>query len=258
MSGTNTQDAILEYTAATVYAVTNNVLNKAYFSAISDLIEGLQSPDKLARTMEGFALSFTPNVLNQMNSDLELKEATSMMEKLQRRIPIWSESLGNQYDLYGRVITKPRHDIPVYGYMFKNREIVKDPVAEQVYKLGAGLDRAILSKPPYGIGVTNTDYRDVYDFGETESVYAKYNRFIGEERIGGVTLHKALGRLIRSEEYKNAPYSGEGDITPPKVRLITNMVNGYRNEAKARLHNESREFRKQLRTRNKRVEDLLN
>ena len=258
MSGTNTQDAILEYTAATVYAVTNNVLNKAYFSAISDLIEGLQSPDKLARTMEGFALSFTPNLLNQINNDPNVKEASQMLEKLQRRIPLISEKLGNQYDLYGRAITKPRHDIPVYGYMFKNREVVKDPVAEQVYKLGAGLDRAILSKPSYGIGVTNTDYRDVYDFGETESVYAKYNRFIGEERIGGLTLHKALGRLIRSEEYKNAPYSGEGDITPPKVKLITNMVNGYRNEAKARLHNESREFRKQMRTRNKRVEDLLN
>ena len=88
-------------------------------------MDGLQSPETLGTKLQSWFLSFTPNVLNQMNSELELKEATSMMEKLQRRIPIWSESLGNQYDLYGRVITKPAHDIPVYGYMFKNREIVK-------------------------------------------------------------------------------------------------------------------------------------
>ncbi len=259
LSGTNMSEAVTEVLAASVYAVTNNVLNKAYFSSVSGLMDGLQNPDTLGTEINSWFLSFTPNILNQMNSDLDVKEASSFMEKLQRRIPEWSESLGNQYDFYGRVITKPAHDIPFYGYMFKNREVVKDPVAEQIYKLGEGLDRAILNKPPYGLGVTNTDYRDVYDYGETESVYAKYNRTIGEMKdpVTGDTMYKALEHLMASSDYRHAPHSTEGDITPPKVKMIQAVVNDYRNMAKEKLHQSSHAFRQKQRERGDRIDSIF-
>jgi len=259
LAGTNVEDGVLEVMGALTFAVTNNVLNKAYFSSISGLMDGLQNPDSLGRTIESWFLSFTPNILNQMNSDLDVKEANTFMEKLQRRIPEWSESLGNQYDLYGRVITKPAHDIPFYGYMFKNREVVKDPVAEQIYKLGEGLDRAILNKPPYGLGVTNTDYRDVYDYGESESVYAKYNRTIGEMRdpYTGDDLYKALEKMMGSDDYRYAPHSDEGDITPPKVKMIQSVVNAYRSMAKERLHESSHAFRQKQRERESRIDSIF-
>jgi hypothetical protein len=259
LSGTNVVDATNEVLAASIYAVTNNVLNKAYFSSVSGLMDGLQSPEKLGPKLQSWFLSFTPNVLNQMNSDLELKEATSMMEKLQRRIPIWSESLGNQYDLYGRVITKPAHDIPVYGYMFKNREIVKDAVAEEVYQLGNGLDKAILAKPSYALGVTNTDFREVYDYGESESVYAKYNRIIGETRDPntGLDLHSALESFINSPDYRLLPHSTLGDITPPKVKVIKKIVDGYRRMALVELARISPAYTQEQNARFERIEDIF-
>jgi len=259
LSGTNVVDATSEVLAASIFAVTNNVLNKAYFSSVSGLMDGLQSPDTLGTKLQSWFLSFTPNVLNQMNSDLELKEATSMMEKLQRRIPIWSESLGNQYDLYGRVITKPAHDIPVYGYMFKNREIVKDAVAEEVYQLGNGLDKAILAKPSYALGVTNTDFREVYDYGESESVYAKYNRIIGETRDPntGLDLHSALESFINSPDYRLLPNSTLGDITPPKVAVIKKIVNGYRRMALVELSRISPAYTQEQNARFERIEDIF-
>jgi len=258
-SGTNIEDAATKYLSGAVYAVTNNVLNKAYFSSVSQLMDGLQNPDRLKSTTDSWFLSFTPNILNQMNQDENVREANTFLEKLQRRIPILTEKLGKQYDLYGREIIKPAHDIPFYGYMFKNREVVKDDVAEQIFKLSEGLDRAIVQKPMYSLGVTNTDFRDVYDYDESESVYAKFNRMIGEVKdpYTGDDLHKALERMMQSDDYKYAPHSTMGDITPPKVKMIQSIVNSYRGMAKEKLHNSSHAFRQELRSRENRIDAIF-
>ena len=258
-NGTNVDEGLTSYAAQVGFAVTNNVLNKAYFSSVTQLMDALQNPDAGEKFVHSWILSHTPNILSQMNSDPNVREATDLMEKLNRRLPILSEKLGKQYDFLGREILKPKHDIPFYGYMFKNVSIVKDPVADEVFSLSRGLDRAILDKPAYGLGITQTDYREVYDYGETESVYAKFNRTVGEMKdpYNGNSLHEALAELISSEDYQNAPHSTAGDITPPKVQMIKSIVNAYRNMAKQNLHTNSRAFRQKERERNSRVDAIF-
>ena len=259
LSNTNLEDHMLEILGGLTYAVTNNILNKAYFSSLQKILDGFNDPDKFTTIIENWFVAFTPNVLSQMNSDENVREASSFMEKVHRRLPVLSEKLGKQYDLYGREITKPSYDIPVYGFMFRNRKVVSDPVAEQVYKLSNGLDRAIIQKVGYELGSTNVDFRDVYDFGETESVYAKYNRMVGEMRdpYTGRTMHQEIAELIKSMDYKMAPHSTLGDITPPKVKMIQTIVNGYRLMAREALENKSPAFRQNRLDRESRIDDIF-
>jgi len=240
------------------HVVANNILNKAYFSSVQQLMDAVSDPEQGKNVYDSFLLSFTPNVLAQMNKDPNVREANTIMEKFQRRIPEWSEKLGKQYDFYGREILKPKGDIPVMGYMFKNDKADSDPVAKEVFMLSDSLDRSILDKPRYNLGITNTDFRDVYDGDESESVYAKYNRFVGEATDSeGLNLHEALGRLFGSAGYLNAPHSIKGDITSPKVKMIKSVVNSYRGMAKGRLHDESPAFNGQVRERSDRIQSIF-
>ena len=256
--GTNAGDALIEYGGAVQHALVANVLNKAYFSSLNQLMDGIQDPDKNVDFWQNWIASFTPNVLAQMNGDDNVREATSFMEKIQRRLPVISEKLGKQYDFYGQPITKPAHDIPIYGYMFKNRQIVKDPVADEVYRLSQKLDRAILNKAPYSLGVSQTDFRDLYDGNESESVYAKYNRYIGEARDGqGRDLHQALAEVVNSATYRNMSESDFTDITPPKAIYIQKVVNSFRERAKQKLHRESEAYRNELQGRHERKASIF-
>jgi len=257
-SNTNVEDSLSQTMGLLIHVVANNVLNKAYFQSMQTLMDAVQDPNSGRTFVDSFILSFTPNVLSQLNQDPNVREANTLLEKLQRRLPIISESLGKQYDFYGREIMKPNHDIPFYGYMFKNSEIVRDPVGEEVFRLSESLDRSILDKPRYNLGITNTDFRDVYDKDETESVYAKYNRVLGETTDSqGRTLHEALRDLINSSQYQSAPHSIEGDITSPKVKMIKSIVTGFRGQAKGIMFNESPAFMQQINDRGNRIQSIF-
>lgn len=240
------------------HVIANNILNKAYFSSVQQLMDAVSDPEQGKNVWDSFVLSFTPNVLAQMNKDPNVREANTILEKFQRRIPEWSEKLGKQYDFYGREILKPKGDIPVMGYMFKNDKAVSDPVAKEVFMLSDSLDRSILDKPRFNLGITNTDFRDVYDDDESESVYAKYNRFVGEAtNSDGLNMHEALGELFGSAGYLNAPHSIQGDITSPKVKMIKSVVNIYRGMAKGRLHEESPAFNAKVSERGDRIQSIF-
>jgi len=257
-SNTNVEDSLSQTMGMLMHVVANNVLNKAYFQSMQQLMDAVQDPNAGRTFVDSWLLSFTPNILSQLNQDPNVREANTILEKLQRRLPIISESLGKQYDFYGREIMKPNHDIPFYGYMFKNSEIVRDPVGEEVFRLSESLDRSILDKPRYNLGITNTDFRDVYDKDETESVYAKYNRVLGETTDSqGRTLHEALKDLINSNEYQSAPHSIEGDITSPKVKMIKSIVTGFRGQAKGIMFNDSPAFMQQINDRGDRIQEIF-
>ena len=255
----NVTDESLKVLGLAMQVVSTNILNKAYFQSIQQVMDATQDADAATAFFTNMATSFTPNLLAQINDDPNVREANTLLEKYQRRLPEWSDKLGKQYDFYGRPILKPRGDIPIMGFMFKNDDYIDDPVAREVYNLSDSIDRSILQKPPYSLGITNTDFRDVYDGDETESLYAKYNRFIGEVKDGrGLTLHDSLADLFSSDAYLRAPHSVEGDITSPKVKMIQKLVNSYRGMAKARMHEESPAFIEQVNSRNSRIQSIFN
>ena len=54
-----------------------------------------------------------------------------------------------------------------------------------------------------------------------------------------------------------APHSTLGDITPPKVKMIQTIVNGYRLMAREALENKSPAFRQNRLDRESRIDDIF-
>ncbi len=256
--GTNTDSVVSELLGGVMYAVTENILNKAYFSSVQQFMQAMGDADKFEKYINSWVGSFTPNLLAQLNDDPNMREAVTLTEQIQRRIPGLSKELGMQYDLYGRPIVKPAHDIPVLGFMFKNMKIEGDTVADEMLKLSEGLGRAVVQKPMYSLGVPKKDFREIRDHGETESVYAKYNRLIGEVRDPdtGKSLHETLDEVMHSDWYNDLPDSAYEDINSPKATVIQKYVNMYRAMAKEELHEQSIAYRDSISDRNNRIETM--
>lgn len=241
------QDGTAHVVEAVQVALVQSILNKAYFSAINDWMKLMAGEDdKLITTGEAAITSFVPNVLNQMNSDPNVREATDLLEKVQRKLDGWSQELGAQYDITGQPLLKPND-----GWnLFKQPNVradtssVSKTVMTEIYDLRVVQDKdGLLGPPPRNLSAGRKDYREVYDRNETESVYAKYNRFIGEVTIRGMTLEEALYDKITSDHYQNKPKSPYLDVDSPHIGILSEIIKKYRKKAKSRLLDESDAFR---------------
>tara|TARA_B100000795_G_scaffold270009_1_gene261839 strand:- start:1525 stop:5763 length:4239 start_codon:yes stop_codon:yes gene_type:complete len=241
------QDGTAHVVEAVQVALVQSILNKAYFSSINDWMKLLAGENnKLITTGHSVVTSFVPNALSQMNSDPNVREATELLEKVQRKIDGWSQELGMQYDITGQPKLKPND-----GWnLFKQPNVRADTsnmaktVMTEIYDLRVVQDKdGLLGEPPRNLNAGRKDYREVYDRNETESVYAKYNRFIGEEVIRGKTLEEALYDKINSNQYQTKPKSPYLDVDSPHINMLSEIIKKYRKKAKKRLLDESDAFR---------------
>ena len=237
------QDGVGSIIEAVQMSVTHSILNKAYFQSINDWMKMLTGEDNKATSIPiGVATSFIPNALNQMNNDPNIREATDIMEQVQRKIAGYSEELGAQYDITGQPLLRPNDN----WNLFKTADVRADTqsqakaVFQEIFDLRIVQDKeGILGDAPRNLSTGREDFREVYDRGESESVYAKYNRFIGETIIGGMSLEDALYETINSGSYTNRPKSPYLDVDSPHVAILSKVVQRYRKRAKQRLLDES-------------------
>jgi len=227
-------------------SITHSILNKAYFQSVSDWMKALTGEDnKTVSIAHGVVTSFVPNAIGQLNRDPNVREATDLMEKVQRKLWGWSQEMGAQYDVTGQPLLKPND-----GWnLFKTPDARSDTsrmaksVMQEIFDLRVVQDKeGLLGEPPRNLSAGRDDYRDVYDAGESESVYAKYNRFIGETRIGGKTLEEALYETINSASYQSKPKSPYLDVNSPHVARLAKVIKKFRQKAKRRLMDESPAF----------------
>ena len=241
------QDGTAHVVEAVQVALVQSILNKAYFSAINDWMKLMAGEDdKLITTGEAAITSFVPNVLNQMNSDPNVREATDLLEKVQRKLDGWSQELGAQYDITGQPLLKPNDGWNLFKQpnVRADESSVAQTVMTEIYDLRVVQDKdGLLGPPPRNLSAGRKDYREVYDRNETESVYAKYNRFIGEVTIRGMTLEEALYDKITSDHYQNKPKSPYLDVDSPHIGILSEIIKKYRKKAKSRLLDESDAFR---------------
>ena len=241
------QDGTAHVVEAVQVALVQSILNKAYFSAINDWMKLMAGEDnKLITTRDAAITSFVPNALNQMNSDPNVREATDLLEKVQRKIDGWSQELGAQYDITGQPMLKPNDGWNLFKQpnVRADESSVAQTVMTEIYDLRVVQDKdGLLGPPPRNLSAGRKDYREVYDRNETESVYAKYNRFIGEVTIRGMTLEEALYDKITSSKYQSKPKSPYLDVDSPHIGILSDIIKKYRKKAKSRLLDESDAFR---------------
>ena len=241
------QKGALEQLGALQLSITEVMLNKAYFSSFGDYMKLMTGEDDMTvRMAQSFMSSFTPNVLRQANSDPYIREANTAMEQIKSTVEQMSVELGAQYDVMGKPRLKPNDG----WWLFKQPKTYADfdsdykLVSQEIYELRMLHDKeGLLGLPPKNIGVGRANMQDVYDSGTEESVYAKYNRFIGETEIGGKSLFQALAEEVKSERYQSRPKSVYLDVNSPHVARLSSIISKYRKKAKKRLMKESQAYR---------------
>ena len=237
----------LELLLALQASIAETILDKASFSTFGDYMKLMTGEDNMTvRMAKSFLSSFVPNVTRQANDDPYVREANTAMEQIKSNVESYSKQLGAQYDIFGLPRLKPKNG----WWLFKQPRTRADfdanykRASQEIFDLSVLHDKeGILGKPPKNIGVGRANMQDVYDKGTEESVYAKYNRFIGEAEIGGKTLFEAIVEEIDSDEYKSRPKSVYLDVNSPHVARLSSIISKYRKKAKKRLMKESPAYR---------------
>ena len=237
----------LELLLALQSSITETILDKASFSTFGDYMKLMTGEDNMTvRMAKSFLSSFVPNVVRQANDDPYIREANTAMEQIKSNVESYSKQLGAQYDIFGLPRLKPKHG----WWLFRQPRTRADfdanykRASQEIFDLSVLHDKeGILGKPPKNIGVGRVNMQDVYDKGTEESVYAKYNRFIGEVEIGGKTLFEAIVEEIDSESYQSRPKSVYLDVNSPHVARLSSIISKYRKKARKRLMKESPAYR---------------
>lgn len=223
-------------------SITENILAKAYFSGLDGIIKVLDGRRDFSSLYHDHVTSYIPNIASQANTDPYVHEARSLMEKVQRRVIGLSDELGIQYDIYGRPVLKPSMDIYPFGSLAPHVPLTDDIVGRTMWEMAEDLGRAVSAKPSTNLGQgSKVDFREVFDAGETESVYAKYNRYIGEvtDPSTGRNLFETLEALFSSPEWAHYPNSNGAGIESRATKRVKSDIDRYRSWAMQRIVQES-------------------
>jgi hypothetical protein len=225
-----TDDAdTMDLVMSAVTATAQNVTSKTYLSGVSEFFDMMssisadpESANKQAqRWVERMAGSVIPSGVAQINRTLnpELKATQGILEKIQSRIPGYSESLPPRRNIFGEPIVLsgglgPDIVSPIYTSSNKH-----DPIAEEIVKQGTLLRMPL--KNISGVDLTTEQYDDYIQF------YAGKDNAV----MGFKPLKDKLSEEMNSGFYLSGSDGPEG----LKSEVITTVFAAYRESAKAEM-----------------------
>ena len=115
------------------------------------------------------------------------------------------------------------------------RDVSHDAISQELQLLGHGFT------PPHRErnGVDLSTFRS----SSGQTAYDRWQELQGTVKLGGRTLRDSLSRLIRSAGYQRIPAESTHDLTSPRVQLIQNMIDDYRQAAYRQMSKEFPEVR---------------
>jgi hypothetical protein len=193
-----------------------------FFDMMSGISADPESANKQARRwIERMAGSVIPSGVAQLERTLspELNATQGILEKIQSRVPGWSDSLPPRRNIFGEVIVLsgglgPDIMSPIYTSTVKN-----DPIADEIVKQGTLLRMPL--KNIGGVDLTTHQYDDYIKFYSGEN-----NRAMKDQ-----PLKDRLDQEMNSGMYLNGSDGPEG----LKSTIITTVFASYREGAKAEM-----------------------
>lgn len=215
-----------------VAPLVRNLTSKTYLSGLQDLADVLMSGDerKVRRVGANIAGSFVPNFLPLMIENPELREVRSVMDGFLNRIPGQNEKLPFRRDLFG---DKIKANSPALN-PFRQSEDRGDKVFNELANLGHGFTNV----SPNFLGV---DLRTVKT-ANGQDLYDRLQEITATEKFSGLTMKRAVERLVTSPAYKALPLQGDGIEPTGRVEEVSKLMTLYRAAAKRKLLSESKEL----------------
>lgn len=208
-------------------AFTRNVSSKTFLRGAAEFLDTIASgdPRKVERFVSSALGSFVPNVGKQLDPDDLFREARSIMEGVQARVPGWSADLEPRRNIFGEPVAKP----PNYANRALNPFTTMqapDTVSDELIQLGRALPM-----PAERIGrVDLTDRTAWGEDGNRQSPYDRLLELLAAPEGGGTPLREEITALAASGDWETM---GAGTELHPGGRRYQ-RVSGIVSRAHAR------------------------
>ena len=235
------EDDVSEYMNIAMHALVNNLLSKSYFDSFEEILNVFNEEDGATTYGEAWLTSWSPNILRQNNPDESQRAAYTLMDKLFRGLPGFSEELPQKYDYLGRALETADYRWSPFRVVTKDSSFVDDEIA----RLSTSQDSAgSFREPAKNLGIPQADFKKMKDEDTGDSIYAMYMEMLAEQTdMYGTNLHEALANEISSPDYNSLGDPLYHDIKSPKAKRLSRVIQRYRMQAKERLMAESYTFR---------------
>lgn len=197
-----------------MYALKANVMQKAFVDGFNQLLNGLTEPEQEGKNLFLAATKpFTPALMNQVARiiDPHERQASTVLEKLQQRVPLARESLPIEYGLYGGGRggegQGPWDSTLQEWTSFNVQDVSTDPVSVAFREAGATPIRS------------NAELRGV---GLSNEQVAEYRKRINE------FITPRLQKYVSSPYFQKLPKETRKKLLKDKVREMKKpVVNRY-------------------------------
>jgi hypothetical protein len=234
-------DDVAEYMNIAMHALVNNLLSKNYFDSFEEILKVFNEEDGAESYWDAFVSSWSPNILRQSNPDESQRAAYTLMDKLKRGLPKFSEELPQKYDYLGRALETADYRWSPFRVVTKDTSFVDEEIA----RLSTSQDSAgSFREPAKNLGIPQADFKKMKDEDTGDSIYATYMEILSEQTdMYGTNLHDALANEIDSPDYNSLGDPLYHDIKSPKAIRLSKIIQRYRMQAKEQLMSESITFR---------------
>ncbi|MEL7279098.1 MAG: hypothetical protein AAFY35_04210 [Pseudomonadota bacterium] len=215
---------------AMVMAFMENTVNKTFTQGIYDFMSLLVGrPHEQERALNNAIASFVPNVFNQTNGDMALREVRDVMDAIMSRTARYNE-VDVRRNILGEPVLRSLPKWEPLGLLHEDTRLF-DPVIDQIVQQ-AMINQSISTAPRRTVpGPSRIDLSQV-PYSETQSLYDKWLDETGTIRLNGRTLREELTRLIESNRYQKAPEGAYGVTRNTKGDMLRRVLSAYRKAAK--------------------------
>jgi len=237
------EDGFTAVMMAGAFSISNNIADKSYLSGINTVLQAFLEPEtKLKALLKKQSGSYIPKIISQwtpLTDDHYMKKTYGLLEGLMVRTPGLARHIEPMRNYLGDPIesmyapTVWAAGLNPFLVSKASNDAVLDEIAHLDYGFGAPTARIK--------GSRHLDMRKFFD-KNGRSAFDRFQEAIGQEKINGLTIRKALERLFNSKAYRDAGDLAErnelfhqGTFRDPRIKAVKGLMSRFRSRAKNRV-----------------------
>ena len=198
-----------------------SLTDKLYLQNLNHTIEAISDPDKAGwKTAGGYVENYVPlsSALRAGNPDPYMREARTFLDKIKMSLPGFSEDVPAKRDFAGDPVTAHK------GIWLTDKGSQVDHEMNRM-----SLEQGVTIGPPPPSAHGGTDLRTI-QMQDGSNAYDRLQELSAQPVPGMPRLKEALGNLINTDAYKNAP-DGASNDRGTKPAMLLDQIGRYRNAA---------------------------
>lgn len=213
------------------------MVSKTYMQGLSDVLDAVSDPERGAKKYtNALTKSLVPGLVRNIERQVDplVRDAKTKIDIIKASTPGYSTDLPPRRNIFGEPILVPEGWGPNWLSPIAQSSMKDDPVAKEIERNQVGLTmppRVIFGSRPPDMQMQPERAKEGVEL--TLQEYDYLVRLAGNELKGpnGKGMKDTLAELFQTKTYQEATPGPDGD----KAYMIRQVVNAYREGAKAKL-----------------------